>query len=157
MVKENPPHDGAPGCNDEEYKSHFSLWCMLAAPLIVNLDVRNMNGATKNILLNKEMIAINQDLLGKQGSKFLDEGDFEVWVKELLNEEIAVCFLNRTSDEIKKKIDLQSVINHFSFQNNSYGFIDVWNKNSNQDKLPKKVLINPHGVVVYRLEKADEK
>ena len=143
-----------PGCNDEEYKSHFSLWCMLAAPLIVNLDVRNMNEATKNILLNKEMIAINQDPLGKQGYKFMDEGDFEVWVKELSNEEIAICFLNRSSDEIKKKFDLQSVVQHFNFQSNSYSTMNVWDKNSKQKKQPNKVLINSHGVVMWRLKKS---
>ena len=127
---------------------------MLAAPLIVNLDVRNMNEATKNILLNKEMIAINQDPLGKQGYKFMDEGDFEVWVKELSNEEIAICFLNRSSDEIKKKFDLQSVVQHFNFQSNSYSTMNVWDKNSKQKKQPNKVLINSHGVVMWRLKKS---
>jgi len=146
--------DGSAGCNDEEYKSHFSLWCMLAAPLIVNLDVRNMNEATKNILLNKEIIAIDQDQLGKQGFKFLDDGDFEVWIKELANQEIAVCYLNRSDEIIEKRIDLKSVIQHFNLQDSIYNAIDVWDKkNSNQIDLPEKVQLNPHGVVVYRLVK----
>jgi len=146
--------DGSNGCTDEEYKSHFSLWCMLAAPLIVNLDVRNMNDATKEILLNKEMIAIDQDPLGKQGFKFLDEGDFEVWVKELAGEEIAVCFLNRSAEIINKKIDLKSVIHRYNYQYNLYDVIDVWNNGSSSKAgLPEDVDIKPHGVVVYRLVK----
>jgi len=105
-------------------------------------------------LLNKEMIAIDQDPLGKQGFKFLDEGDFEVWVKELAGEEIAVCFLNRSTEIINNKIDMESVIHHFNFHKNSYQVIDVWNDGSSSKVgLPEDVDIKPHGVVVYRLVK----
>jgi alpha-galactosidase len=146
--------DGSKGCNDVEYKSHFSLWCMLAAPLIVNLDIRNMNEATKEILLNKEMIAINQDPLGKQGFKFADEGDFEIWVKELSNEEIAVCFLNRSEEQIKKKVNIDSIIERFGYQSKSYKAIDVWNpENIKKGKFPKKASIEWHGIVVFKLTK----
>jgi alpha-galactosidase len=146
--------DGSNGCNDVEYKSHFSLWCMLAAPLIVNLDVRDMNEATKEILLNKQMIAIDQDPLGKQGLKFKDEGDFEIWVKELSNEEIAVCYLNRSEEQIKKKVNIDSIIERFGYQSKSYKAIDVWNPdNIKKGKFPKKVSIESHGVVVFKLTK----
>jgi len=123
---------------------------MLAAPLIVNLDVRNMNEATKEILFNKDMIAIDQDPSGRQGFKFLDQGDFEVWTKELAGEEIAVCFLNRSNETIHKKVDLQSVIHRFGFQANSYKVFNVWENTNNSDIL-NQVKIGPHGVVVYRL------
>lgn len=146
--------DGSKGCLDVEYKSHFSLWCMLAAPLIVNLDVRAMNEATKEILLNKNMIAINQDPLGKQGFKFLDEGDFEIWVKELSNKEIAVCFLNRSDEEMKRNIDLKSILSLFNLQQNSYKTFDVWNSDDNSKTgLPKQIQIRSHEVVVLRLTK----
>jgi len=144
--------DGGPGCNDEEYKSHFSLWCMLAAPLIVNLDVRNMNETTKKILLNTEMIAIDQDPLGKQGFKFMDDGDFEIWVKELAGEKIAVCFLNRSNNIIRKDIDLNSIIQRFNFQHNSYMAVYVWEGDGQKKSvLPKKVEVRTHGVVVLKL------
>ncbi|MDB4303312.1 glycoside hydrolase family 27 protein [Desulfosarcina sp.] len=146
--------DGSQGCNDVEYKSHFSLWCMLAAPLIVNLDVRNMNEATKEILLNKKMIAIDQDPLGKQGFKFIDEGDFEIWVKELSNEEIAICYLNRSEEKIKKKIKIDSIIERFGYRSKSYKASDVWNpENIKKGKFPKKIYIESHGVVVFKLTK----
>ena len=146
--------DGSPGCNDVEYKSHFSLWCMLAAPLIVNLDVRNMNEATKNILLNEEMIAIDQDPLGKQGFKYSDDGDFEVWLKELADEEVAICLLNRSAETIQRGINLQSILHRFKNQDNSYRARDVWaGTASNITALPGQYTIEPHGVVVLRLLK----
>ena len=122
--------------------------------LIVNLDVRNMNDATKEILLNKEMIAIDQDPLGKQGFKFKDEGDFEIWVKELSNEEIAVCYLNRSEEQIRKKVKIDSIIERFGYQSKSYKAIDVWNpENIKKGKFPKKISIESHGVVVLKLIK----
>ncbi len=146
--------DGSKGCSDVEYKSHFSLWCMLAAPLIVNLDVRSMNEVTKEILLNKEMISIDQDPLGKQGFKFADEGDFEIWVKELSNEEIAVCFLNRSEEKVREKIDVKSVIESFTYRAKSYKARDVWNPEKiKKGKFPKKITIESHGVVVLKLIK----
>ena len=86
------------GCTDVEYRSHFSLWCMLAAPLMIGCDVRNMSQATSDILLNTEVIALNQDLLGRQGYKVgsIDWGGEQahVWAKPLLDGSIAVAMFN---------------------------------------------------------------
>ncbi len=86
------------GCTDVEYRSHFSLWCMLAAPLMIGCDVRNMSQATSDILLNTEVIALNQDLLGRQGYKVgsIDWGgeQAQVWAKPLLDGSIAVAMFN---------------------------------------------------------------
>lgn len=84
-----------------EDRAHFSMWCMLAAPLIAGNDLRNMSQQTIDILTNKEVIAVDQDPLGIQGFKFLSEEGLETWLKPLSNNEWAVCFLNR-SDELKK-------------------------------------------------------
>ncbi len=54
-------------CTDAEYRSHFVLWCLLASPLMIGCDVRNMNTATRELLMNKNLIAVNQDRLGAQG------------------------------------------------------------------------------------------
>lgn len=62
-----------------EYRTHFSLWAMLAAPLIAGNDVRNMSSETKEILLNREVIAINQDSLGQPARRLRKDGDTEVW------------------------------------------------------------------------------
>jgi alpha-galactosidase len=61
---------GNGGMTDEEYRTHFSLWCMLAAPLMAGNDLRTMSDETLAILTNREMIAINQDTLGKQRFAF---------------------------------------------------------------------------------------
>ena len=74
----------------DESVTHFSMWCMLAAPLMSGNDLREMDYKTLQILTNKEVIAVNQDPLGKQGIRFMDMGDQEIWAKPLANGEIAV-------------------------------------------------------------------
>jgi len=91
---------GNGGMTTEEYKTHFSLWCMLSSPLMAGNDLNNMTPETKSILLNKEMIAIDQDSLGRQATCYRDNGDYQIWVKTLSNNEKAVCLLNK-SDERK--------------------------------------------------------
>ena len=91
---------GNGGMTTEEYRTHFSLWCMLASPLMAGNDLQNMTPETKSILLNKEMIAIDQDSLGQQATCYRDNGDYQIWVKTLSNNEKAVCLLNK-SDERK--------------------------------------------------------
>jgi alpha-galactosidase len=66
---------------DTEYRAHFSLWAIMAAPLIAGNDVRSMTAETKAILTAKEVIQVNQDLLGRQGTRVRDDGDREVWSK----------------------------------------------------------------------------
>lgn len=92
-------HGEAKGCSDTEYRSHMSLWSLMAAPLLSGNDVRGMNDATKTILMNSELIAINQDELGKQAKKVRDDGDIEVFVKPLYNGDVAVGLLNRKDSE----------------------------------------------------------
>ena len=91
---------GNGGMTTEEYRTHFSLWCMLASPLIAGNDIQNMTPETKSILLNKEIIAINQDTLGRQATCYRDNVDYQIWVKGLSNNEKAICLLNK-SDEKK--------------------------------------------------------
>ena len=81
-----------------ENLAHFSLWCVLAAPLMLGNDIRNMSDEILNIITNKEMIAVNQDKLGRQGKKVRDEGDFEVFVKELHDGSKAVVLFNRSEE-----------------------------------------------------------
>lgn len=76
-------------------RAHFSMWAMLAAPLIAGNDLRSMSKTTLNILTNPEAIGINQDKLGIQGFKLKTEGTVETWLKPLENGDWAICFLNR--------------------------------------------------------------
>jgi alpha-galactosidase len=86
---------GNGGMTQEEYKSHFSLWAMMAAPLIAGNDIPHMTPEIRSILLNKEIIGLDQDPLGKQGHRVRRDGDLEVWVREIAGGNRAVLLLNR--------------------------------------------------------------
>ena len=81
-------------------RAHFSMWCMLAAPLILGNDIRNMSQETKDILMNKDVIAVNQDVLGIQGLKAEAKNGVEVWFKPLVNGDWACCILNRNKEAV---------------------------------------------------------
>ena len=85
---------GNPGLTLNEARAHFTMWCMLAAPLITGNDLRNMSDEIKEILTNRNLIAVDQDSLGRQGFKVWDDGNFEIWQKPLAGGDIAVCLLN---------------------------------------------------------------
>ncbi|XP_019195849.1 PREDICTED: alpha-galactosidase-like [Ipomoea nil] len=86
---------GNGGMTTEEYRSHFSIWALAKAPLIIGCDVRSIDNTTLEILTNKEVIAVNQDELGVQGKKVKKEGDLEVWAGPLSNNRVAVILWNR--------------------------------------------------------------
>jgi alpha-galactosidase len=96
---------GNGGMTTEEYKTHFSLWCMLAAPLMAGNDLQNMTPETKAILLNKEVIALDQDSLGRQATCYRDNGDYQIWIKALSNNEKAVCLLNKSDEKKSVLVD----------------------------------------------------
>lgn len=119
---------GNKGLTTNEARAHFTMWCMLAAPLITGNDLRNMPDEIKKILTNKNLIAINQDILGKQGFKILDEGNFEIWQKPLANGAIAICLLNLENRDNSFTVEWNSIkIKDFS------GVYDI--KNLWQDKI----------------------
>jgi alpha-galactosidase len=86
---------GNGGLTDGEYRAHFSLWAMMAAPLIAGNDVAAMDSATRTILLNREVIAVDQDRLGIQGRRVWKEGEREAWAKPLAGGGRAVLLFNR--------------------------------------------------------------
>jgi alpha-galactosidase len=88
---------GNGGMTIPESRAHFSLWALLAAPLIAGNDVRSMDPQIHDILTNKEVIAVNQDALGQQGRRVRKQGDLEVWSKTLSDGSRAVILLNRSA------------------------------------------------------------
>jgi len=90
---------GNEGLTFTESQAHFSLWCLLAAPLMAGNDLRTMSPEIRNILTNPEVIAVNQDSLGRQGRKVRDEGDLEVWSKEMKDGSRAVVLFNRSKSD----------------------------------------------------------
>ena len=96
---------GNRGLTVAESRAHFSFWCILASPLMMGHDVRQMKDDILNILTNKEVIAVNQDVLGKQGYRVIDETGREVWIKELSNGDWAVCMLNDSAADAKCRLN----------------------------------------------------
>ncbi len=84
------------GCTDEEYRTHFSLWALMNSPLIIGCDVRNMNDITKEILTNKEIIEVNQDIEGRQAYTLeqWNNSDCLGYIKPLSDGSYAIGFFN---------------------------------------------------------------
>jgi len=87
---------GNGGMTANENRAHFSLWCLVKSPLLIGCDVTKMSNDTLTILTNAEVIAINQDSLGKQGKKVASSGLSEVWAGPV-NGGVAVVLLNRAT------------------------------------------------------------
>jgi alpha-galactosidase len=96
---------GNGGMTDDEYRAHFSLWAMLAAPLIAGNDLSTMSAATARILTNREIIAVDQDALGIEGHRAVASGDTEIWVRPLAGGSQAVALLNRGSNSRSIRLD----------------------------------------------------
>jgi alpha-galactosidase len=96
---------GNGGMTFDEYKTHFSLWAIMAAPLMAGNDLRAMTAETKAILLNKEVVAIDQDPLGAQGRVVIERGyGGQVWMKPLADGSKAVAFVNYSKGELDQYV-----------------------------------------------------
>jgi alpha-galactosidase len=93
----------------EEYRTHMSLWALLAAPLLAGNDLSKMTAETKSILMNKAVIAIDQDKLGRQGDRVSQNGDLEIWTKPLSGGAVAVGMFNRGTSEATMSLKLADV------------------------------------------------
>jgi len=87
--------------SETEYKTHMSLWAMLAAPLLAGNDLRSMSPEILSILTNREVIAVDQDKLGNQGKQVWKSGDQEIWSRPLSGSAQAVAFFNRAAEPAK--------------------------------------------------------
>lgn len=137
---------GGIGCTDIEYQSQMSLWCLMAAPLMISCDVNQMNKATKSILTNKAIIAIDQDRLGKQAIRKVNIDNWQVFIKPLENNAYAVGILNSGSTARKYKVDLKDLGLEGKYQTSN-----VWTGETkkNQEKLSYN--IEPHQTIVLTL------
>lgn len=140
---------GNGGMTTDEYRAHFSLWALLAAPLIAGNDLRDMKPEIHDILTNKEVIAVNQDALGREGHRVIKDGDLEVWAKQMQDGSRTVILLNRAVTE--KEIG-------FSWESIGYpshliaGIRDLWRaKDLGQFKEKFSAPVPPHSVVMVRV------
>ncbi|WP_373497171.1 glycoside hydrolase family 27 protein [Aquiflexum sp.] len=156
---------------DSENRSHFALWCMLSAPLFAGNDLANMTKSTRDLLTNAELIAINQDVLGKQGFKIKDYGELEVFYKPLQNNEMAICIFNRFNHPVTVEMDWNTFqVNAISerkvmqlsmnidrneiYLDSVYSIRDVFEKKDigTTTQILKRE-IPSHDVIVYRLKR----
>jgi len=143
---------GNSGLTINEARAHFTMWCILAAPLITGNDLKNMSPQIKEILINKNLIAINQDVLGKQGFKIYDEGNFEIWQKPLSNGDMVICLLNLENKDKEFLLDWNQIsIKDFD---GVYQVKNLWkDKKAGNTKSTMDVIIPARDVIVYRLNK----
>jgi alpha-galactosidase len=133
-----------------ECRSHFAMWCMLAAPLIAGNNISTMNDTIKNILTAPEIIAIDQDPLGVQGTRIRNNSGLQVWQKPLEDGSIAVALLNLTTSSADMFVSLEEI----GFEKGVSGSVrDLWNrKDIAAVKDSFKTLVEPHGVVVVKIK-----
>lgn len=143
----------------EENRSHFTLWCMLAAPLILGNDVRLLQENTKkslvllDILKNEKLIAIDQDPLVKPAKKIGKQGKIEIIARPLANGDVAICFFNKSNSNKSFEYDLNNLKEEKYLnvsRTNSAEIVDLWtDEKFHRDTI--KSSIKPHGVKVYRI------
>jgi alpha-galactosidase len=149
------------GMSYAEDKAHFTLWCMLAAPLMGGNDLRKMSDQTKDILTNKEAIAIDQDALGIECFRYYSFDGIEVFVRPLVNGDLAVCFLNRSGRPQTVSYDwaahlIQDKVSNTNvdFSQSTFKLRDLWaKKDIGTTQKPFKQTIASHDVVMLKLTK----
>jgi len=139
------------GLTDTEDRTHFSLWALLAAPLLAGNDVRHMSDATKETLTNREVIAVDQDPLGIQGHKVRDDGAEEVWAKPLAGGAMAVILLNRGDEPVRIKVTWTEL----GWPARPVAVRDLWRKEDlGAFREGYSAQVASHGVVMVRLAPA---
>ena len=128
---------------DEQY-THVSLWCMLSAPLLIGCDLSRLDPFTLNLLTNDEILAIDQDPLGRQASRVLGDDAHQVWIKDLTGGRKAVAIFNMDSVYRKTSLDFASVHLPESLQ-----LRDPWRqKDLGRHVKSFEAMLPPHGVQV---------
>ena len=152
------------GMTENEDRAHFTMWCMMASPLILGNDLRNMSEATRNIIMNKDMIAIDQDTLGVQGWHYCDKDGLQFWFKPLAGNDWAFTILNPTRSDITYELNWQDFnltdqqVSGLStdFGSKVYKVYNLWThkqegKTSLKSKVDRKITVKSRDVVSYRL------
>jgi alpha-galactosidase len=142
---------GNEGLTFAESRAHFTLWGILAAPLMAGNDVRKMTPEINALLIDREALAINQDSLGKQGWRFRAEKGREIWVRELAGGDWAVALLNTGDEPAELEIDFG---HGWWFLNAEECSVrDIWDKKDvGTTKQVFKKRLDSHDVAYLRLK-----
>jgi len=138
---------GNGGMNSNEYRTHMSLWAMLAAPLLAGNDLSAMTPETLSILTNRDVIAIDQDALGRQGDRVAAEGPLEVWARPLANGDKAIAIFNRWTMPLTMTFDLKA-----AGVERPVELYDIWAKKDlgEHKGMYTTSVVPPHGVILLR-------
>jgi len=144
-----------------EDRAHFTMWCMMAAPLILGNDLRHMSPATKETLTNREVLALDQDPLGVQGFRYAAHDSLETWLKPLAGGRWAVAFLNRSRQPRPVRFDWQATPitdeltkAELNARRTTYRLRNPWvQKDAGTTKKPFVTTVPAHDVVVLVLNK----
>ena len=136
--------------NEDEYRTHFSLWAILAAPLIAGNDLTKMTPYTVAMLTNREVIAVDQDPLGRQGFRVMQEGPFEVWTKPMADGSRVVGLFNRQRSTEEITVDFSQI-----GVNGTASVRDLWlKKELGTFKNSYSAYVPRHGVVLVKVRKS---
>lgn len=142
---------GNGGMTDTEYRSHFSLWAMMNAPLLIGSDLRDVGQPTYDILTNRDVIALNQDTLGVQATEIDNTGGRHVLTKPLDNGDVAVALFNETGTATR----IATTTTAAGLGNaTSYTLRDLWTKTTTTTTGTIAATVPPHATVVYRVSRA---
>jgi alpha-galactosidase len=139
---------GNGGMTDVEYQSHFSLWSIMAAPLLIGTDLRTIKPDALKILLNKDVIAVDQDPLGIQGKQVRDADGIHVIVKPLKDGSRAVAVFNETDTPHDVSVSTSEI---GLKAGGSYNVRDLWTHTQAKGDGTLKATLQPHATVMYRI------
>lgn len=148
--KGGPSSDlGGVGCTQTEYQTQMSMWCMMASPLAMTNDLRKVSDDDRRILLNPEIIAINQDPLGKGAERKVMNENYQIFVRPLANGTHAVALLNTCDKPLTLTADLTELV-----MPGKYTIRDVWQHKDIAHKTSKwKGRVMPHETRVFIIKK----
>ena len=139
---------GNGGMTDTEYRAHFSLWADLAAPLLSGTDLRNPSPQTLAILGNREVIAVDQDPLTRQGDRVSSDGDHEVWTRPLAGGDRAVVLFNRGT----YGAEISTTASEVGLgEAPGYTVRDLWAHRSYVSGGGISAYVPPHGAAMFRV------
>ncbi len=137
------------GCSFHEYRTHVSMWSVLCSPLMIGCDVRVMDSETASLLMNREVLAVNQDPLGEQARRLIQNGPCEVWRKRLADGAIVLALLNRGS--LGREIEFSA--GSVGLLDNHKGVVlDLWKGQDVSDfKAKFAYTVEPHDTALLKI------
>ena len=139
---------GLGGLSATESATTFSLWSMLAAPLLAGNDLRRMDASTRAILTNREVVAIDQDPAARPAIRVASRRGHDTWVRELAGGERALLLVNRTARPARFRADARSV---FARPGARWRVRDLWSHRTHVTSGPIAVRVRPHGAAMFRI------